>query len=755
MELHCLTDKPSAQLYCIILRTAQNPLRRDNKQADPAPVSNFRHPHTVMDATHSYNPSSTREDENNSTPENLYQQHQYSTTTRFLPPIDAFDDSLDEEEDDDMPPGIMIDELSPLPPRLFIHDDADEDMPPSGIVNNMLDTQHRKEGRVGDDPPPLVLPPATLSRDGSGLTNDGGNPSRTINTPNNPARTGPLTFNYTFLPDMSLATASDGSPGARITEVASDLSGLNPENTAYSSFPTVSGVEYDSGAIHSVAYPTYPTSYPPTSYHHIPRPPNAFILFRSAFIRSRKISSEIEGNHSTLSKIIGRVWRSLPPPERAEWEARARIAQEEHRLRYPDWRFSPAGGGSGGGGKSRSKGNRGKGRGRGRGRGRLKAGQGGGDSVTSSAGNEASADMVEESSQDKGNEEPQEVNEGGLRRIQLVPRASSSTSMPVNFRTVDTLSNPKDPATTSTQTLSTSSASCAIVVDDPLEISTRQTTSNLQREVVNADVVRTLSANDSNSNILTSSIDQSHGSERESEQPREQGGSETVAIDSFLSSASTLYPSVTAIVKNETDARVDAIADMLAQGFEGRALEVAVREWEVADEKQKERKRKDLERKERREGRERGMKEREKRQGKAKEMDIAGMAAQKSHEWVEEANAGVRGSANTSMTRQVREMKVDQHRQSQNPGEDRREDETESRRSEQTSYAHVPEFGVEEGFLHGDFGHHGWLTSYSPEERVEVVGEVPSEFVHAYRVFISGLLICISSYRLFKVKLQQ
>ncbi|KAJ3732554.1 high mobility group box domain-containing protein, partial [Lentinula guzmanii] len=74
---------------------------------------------------------------------------------------------------------------------------------------------------------------------------------------------------------------------------------------------------------------------------HIPRPPNAFILFRSAFIRSRKISSEIEGNHSTLSKIIGRVWRTLPPHERAEWEARAKIAQEEHRLRYPDWRFSP------------------------------------------------------------------------------------------------------------------------------------------------------------------------------------------------------------------------------------------------------------------------------------------------------------------------------------------------------------------------------------------------------------------------------
>ncbi|KAE9404690.1 hypothetical protein BT96DRAFT_813151, partial [Gymnopus androsaceus JB14] len=79
----------------------------------------------------------------------------------------------------------------------------------------------------------------------------------------------------------------------------------------------------------------------PTPYNHIPRPPNAFILFRSAFIRSRKISSSIEGNHSTLSKIIGQVWRGLPEPERKEWEEKARIAQEEHRMRYPDWRFSP------------------------------------------------------------------------------------------------------------------------------------------------------------------------------------------------------------------------------------------------------------------------------------------------------------------------------------------------------------------------------------------------------------------------------
>lgn len=48
-----------------------------------------------------------------------------------------------------------------------------------------------------------------------------------------------------------------------------------------------------------------------TSHHkkkdanHIPRPPNAFILFRSSFVKAQHIPEKIEGNHSALSKIIG------------------------------------------------------------------------------------------------------------------------------------------------------------------------------------------------------------------------------------------------------------------------------------------------------------------------------------------------------------------------------------------------------------------------------------------------------------------
>ncbi|KAJ7635214.1 hypothetical protein FB45DRAFT_911073 [Roridomyces roridus] len=77
---------------------------------------------------------------------------------------------------------------------------------------------------------------------------------------------------------------------------------------------------------------------------YIPRPPNAFILFRSSFIRSQSVTGRVEGNHSTLSKIIGKYWHALPPEERARWEDKARAAQAEHRRRYPDWRFRPGNG---------------------------------------------------------------------------------------------------------------------------------------------------------------------------------------------------------------------------------------------------------------------------------------------------------------------------------------------------------------------------------------------------------------------------
>lgn len=75
--------------------------------------------------------------------------------------------------------------------------------------------------------------------------------------------------------------------------------------------------------------------------NHIPRPPNAFILFRSSFIKNQHVSSEVETNHSTLSKIIGLTWQNLPHEERQIWHSKAKIALEEHKRKFPQYAFRP------------------------------------------------------------------------------------------------------------------------------------------------------------------------------------------------------------------------------------------------------------------------------------------------------------------------------------------------------------------------------------------------------------------------------
>ncbi|KAJ3535749.1 hypothetical protein NM688_g6932 [Phlebia brevispora] len=112
---------------------------------------------------------------------------------------------------------------------------------------------------------------------------------------------------------------------------------------------------FESTPVNDVVQSSYPLSPEPifasfearTSHtkkkdaNHIPRPPNAFILFRSSFIKAQHIPEKIEGNHSALSKIIGKYWRTLPPQEKEKWEAKAIVALAEHRKKYPDWRFRP------------------------------------------------------------------------------------------------------------------------------------------------------------------------------------------------------------------------------------------------------------------------------------------------------------------------------------------------------------------------------------------------------------------------------
>ncbi|KAJ7513048.1 hypothetical protein B0H11DRAFT_16728 [Mycena galericulata] len=77
------------------------------------------------------------------------------------------------------------------------------------------------------------------------------------------------------------------------------------------------------------------------SQGYVPRPPNAFMLFRADFVRQKHVPGSIETNHGSLSKIIGNCWRALPLPEKHIWETKAKHAKAEHKLKYPDYKFRP------------------------------------------------------------------------------------------------------------------------------------------------------------------------------------------------------------------------------------------------------------------------------------------------------------------------------------------------------------------------------------------------------------------------------
>ncbi|KAI6097251.1 hypothetical protein F5141DRAFT_474029 [Pisolithus sp. B1] len=137
---------------------------------------------------------------------------------------------------------------------------------------------------------------------------------------------------FTFFTDMTPITAFSADPTVAFETVWD--SPVRPETPIEAAEPFERQPTYNGGPERTSHNKRRDSSY-------IPRPPNAFILFRSSFIKSQQVPEKVEGNHSTLSKIIGKYWKTLPREEREVWEAKAVVAQAEHRRRYPDWRFRP------------------------------------------------------------------------------------------------------------------------------------------------------------------------------------------------------------------------------------------------------------------------------------------------------------------------------------------------------------------------------------------------------------------------------
>ncbi|EIM92480.1 uncharacterized protein STEHIDRAFT_136350 [Stereum hirsutum FP-91666 SS1] len=74
---------------------------------------------------------------------------------------------------------------------------------------------------------------------------------------------------------------------------------------------------------------------------HIPRPPNAFMIYRSHMWSQRKITSTLERDHRNISKIVGHCWNKLDEQQRAPYRAIADEAKRRHAELYPDYKYAP------------------------------------------------------------------------------------------------------------------------------------------------------------------------------------------------------------------------------------------------------------------------------------------------------------------------------------------------------------------------------------------------------------------------------
>ncbi|PPQ82509.1 hypothetical protein CVT26_012927 [Gymnopilus dilepis] len=74
---------------------------------------------------------------------------------------------------------------------------------------------------------------------------------------------------------------------------------------------------------------------------HIPRPPNAFMLFRASFIKATHIPSIVGNNPSTLSTITGLAWKGLTTGQKKIWQDKAQELKDKHKKNFPGYQFQP------------------------------------------------------------------------------------------------------------------------------------------------------------------------------------------------------------------------------------------------------------------------------------------------------------------------------------------------------------------------------------------------------------------------------
>ncbi|KAJ3994222.1 hypothetical protein F5050DRAFT_1809804 [Lentinula boryana] len=89
--------------------------------------------------------------------------------------------------------------------------------------------------------------------------------------------------------------------------------------------------------------------YPPTrtsqikrkGNDHVPRPANAFIVFRSHWWSENKACPSVETDHREVSRIVAHHWNMLSEEERLPFRQEAEARKRQHAVQFPDYKYAP------------------------------------------------------------------------------------------------------------------------------------------------------------------------------------------------------------------------------------------------------------------------------------------------------------------------------------------------------------------------------------------------------------------------------
>ena len=163
---------------------------------------------------------------------------------------------------------------------------------------------------------------------------------------------------FEWLESASAQSHSSASPTSPSTTFTSDLDVLSPSSSstelAYPDSPasvsssdaslpsSPSPSSKSSSSVHPPSAPRKKTSSRRAAKdpNHIPRPPNAFIIFRSKESGRIKQGS-IEKDHRIISQIVGKMWKKMGAEDKKPFVELALDAKREHLKKYPNYRFAP------------------------------------------------------------------------------------------------------------------------------------------------------------------------------------------------------------------------------------------------------------------------------------------------------------------------------------------------------------------------------------------------------------------------------